>query len=102
MLIQEVVTDLSPREVVERARDFFTTRFSPRAGFVEEESDTHIKFELEAGELIIGTGERDGRTIVRGSTSRLHNELSRFLLTLGAAPEEVRQSLPGPGTSGAG
>ncbi len=57
---------------------------------------------LLAGEVLIGTSVRDGRTIVRASTSRLHGELSRFLMTIAPAAEEVRQSLPGPGTSGAG
>ncbi len=101
MLIQEVVTELSPAEVVERAREFFTTRLTPYAAFVADESESHIRFEVEAGELTIGTGERDGRTLVRGSTSRLHHELSQFLTTL-APPEEVHQNSGGPGTSGAG
>jgi len=43
----------------------------------------------------------EGRRLVRGSTSRMHHELSQFLSTL-APPEEVRQSVPGPGASGAG
>ena len=46
-------------------------------------------------------GKQDGRTVVRGSTSRLHHELSQFLITL-APPEEVKQNLVGPGVSGAG
>lgn len=101
MLIQEVLTDVSPREVVERAREFFTTRFSPYAGFESDETETSIRFSFEAGELVIGAGLQDGRTLVRGSTSRIHHELSQFLTTL-APPEEVRQNLVGPGASGAG
>jgi hypothetical protein len=101
MLVQEVRTDLEPREVVRLAREFFATRFSPYAAFVEDESDSHIAFRVEAGELVIGTGRENGRTIVRGSTSRLHHELSQFLATL-SHPEEVRQNIPGPGASGAG
>jgi len=103
MLIQEVETDLSPPEVVERARVFFTTRFSPYAGFEtpETEGDSSIRFRFDAGELVIGAGIREGRTLVRGSTSRLHHELSQFLMTL-APPEDVRQNLVGPGASGAG
>lgn len=101
MLIQEVVTDLSPAEVIDRARVFFSTRFSPYAGFVEDESDQHIRFRFEAGTLTIGTGRQDERTRVRGSTSRVHHELSQFLATL-AFPEEVRQNAIGPGTAGAG
>jgi hypothetical protein len=101
MLIQEVLTDVPAAEVVQRARDFFTSRFSPYAGFEEASSDTHIKFVNEAADLTIGVGTQDGKTMVRGSTSRMHAELSQFLATLAPA-EEVRQNQPGPGTSGAG
>ena len=101
MLVQETHTDYSPAEVLRLARDFFTTRFSPYGSSVREESEAHIVFETEAGELMIGTSDADARTLVRGSTSRLHHELSQFLATL-APPEEVRQNVAGPGASGAG
>jgi hypothetical protein len=101
MLTQEVVTDLAPEEVIERARVFFTTRFSPYAGFVEDQGPTHVRFRFEAGTLVIGAGRNEDRTWVRGSTSRLHHELSQFLSTL-AFPEQVRQKAVGPGTTGAG
>jgi len=101
MLQQEVLTELSAQEVIQRARDFFTLRFTPYAGFAEDAGDTWIRFTTEAGDLTIGVGRQEGRSLVRGSTSRLHHELSQFLSTL-APPEEVRQSVPGPGASGAG
>lgn len=101
MLVQEVITDVPRAEVMSRAREWFTTRFSPYAGFIEDHSDSHLRFETEAGELILGVSEQDGRRVVRGSSSRLHHELSQFLITL-SAPEEVRQNLVGPGVTGAG
>jgi hypothetical protein len=102
MLVQEVTTDLAPAEVLRLARDFFSTRFSSHSAFVQEESESHIKFDIEAGEVVIGTGLNEGRTLVRGSTSRLHNELSQFLASL-AEPEEVHENVShGPGVSGAG
>lgn len=101
MLIQEVLTDVPPREVIERAKDFFTTRVSGYTASISEEGEGHVKFDVDAGELVLGTAPQDGRTLVRGSTSRLHHELSQFLTTL-APPEEVRQNLVGPGASGAG
>ncbi|HEX2095416.1 MAG TPA: hypothetical protein VHG28_23675 [Longimicrobiaceae bacterium] len=101
MLIQEVVTELSPEEVIAQARPFFSMLFSPYAGFEEDASDSHIRFSTEAGDLTIGVGRRGERTVVRGSSSRMHHEVSQFLATL-APPEEVRQNLPGPGVSGAG
>jgi hypothetical protein len=101
MVVQEVLTDHPPEDVLRLAKEFFTTRFTPYAAFVEAESESHLAFRIEAGELVIGTGTSDGRTVVRGSTSRLHHELSQFLTTL-APPEEVRQNASGPGASGSG
>mgnify|MGYP006149455025 CR=1 FL=1 len=101
MLIQEVLTDVPAAEVIQRAREWFTLRLTQYGGFEEDSSDHHIKLVTEAGDLTIGTGAQDGRTLVRGSTSRMHHELSQFLSTL-ATPEEVRQNNPGPGASGAG
>jgi hypothetical protein len=101
MLLQEVLTELSAQEVIQRARDFFSLRFTPYAGFTEDAGDTWIRFTTEAGDLTIGVGKQEDRSLVRGSTSRMHHELSQFLATL-APPEEVRQSVPGPGASGAG
>lgn len=101
MLIQEIWTDHEPAEVVELAKRFFAERFTPYGGFVESESDAHVSFRLEAGEVTIGALREKGRTRVRGSTSRIHHELSQFL-TLLSAPEGVRQNTTGPGASGAG
>lgn len=101
MLIQEVLTDLPAAEVITRAKEFFTTRLSQYTALVAEESDAHVKLDIEAGEVVIGAVAKEGRTLVRGSTSRLHHELSQFLTTLAPA-EEVRQNLVGPGASGAG
>lgn len=101
MLIQETTTDLPRDEVIERAREFFTTRFSPYGAAVEDESEGHLKLTCEAGEVVIGATPHEGRTLVRASTSRLHHEVSQFLVTL-APPEDVRQNSAGPGSSGAG
>lgn len=101
MLTQEVWTELPPEQVKERAKLFFTTRFNPYAGFISDESEGHLRFRSEVAVLTLGFLPADGGTRVRGSTTRMHHELSQFLTTL-ARPEEVRQSLPGPGVSGAG
>jgi hypothetical protein len=91
MLILEVETELSGPELVSRAKEFFTSRFSPATGFVQDASDSHIRFHTEAGVVTIGVAKRDGRTVVRGSSSRLHHPLSQFLASV-ARPEEVRQN----------
>lgn len=102
MLVQETLTDLSPEEVIRHARDFFLTRFTPYGAFVEDESETHLTLSIEAGEVMIGAARTGtGRTLARGSTSRLQHELSQFLVTLGNS-EEVRQTAIGSGTSGSG
>lgn len=101
MLIQEVRTDYEPAEVIRLAKEFFLTRFSPYGASIESEGDDHIAFQLDAGELVIGASTDEEGTRVRGSTSRVHHELSQFLTTL-AVPETVRQNADGPGASGAG
>lgn len=101
MLVQQTHTELSPAEVIQRAREFFTTRFTPYGGFLREASDSHIVFSFDSGELMLGTSASEEGTLVRGSTSRLHHELSQFLATLGV-PEDVQQNAIGPVTSGAG
>lgn len=101
MLILEVETELDAAEILRQAREFFLLRLSPYAAFVEDEGPAHLKLTTEAGELVLGVGEAGARRRVRGSTSRLHNELSQFLATL-AVPEAVRQNVEGPGVSGAG
>lgn len=101
MLIQEVLTDIPPEEIIQRAREFFSLRLTPYAGFTEDAGPTHIRLSSEAAEITIGVGHQEGRQVVRASTSRMHHEVSQFLATL-APPEEVRQNVPGPGSSGAG
>ncbi|HEU4453086.1 MAG TPA: hypothetical protein VFR81_08495, partial [Longimicrobium sp.] len=61
MLIQEVLTELPPEEVIQRARDFFTLRLTPYAAFTEDAGPSHVKFSTEAGDLTIGVGEQEGR-----------------------------------------
>jgi hypothetical protein len=68
---------------------------------VADESDRHVKFEMDSGEVVIGAVPEGGATFVRGSTARFHNELGQFLATL-APPEEVRDNVLGPGVSGSG
>lgn len=101
MLIQEVQTHHEPAEVIRLAKEFFLTRFSPYGASIASEGEDHVRFDLDAGELVIGTTTGEEGTWVRGSTSRVHHELSQFLATLAVA-EAVRQNVEGPGASGAG
>ncbi|HEX5521007.1 MAG TPA: hypothetical protein VFX29_04890 [Longimicrobiaceae bacterium] len=101
MLIQEVLTDLAPEEIIPRAKVFFATRFSPYPGFVDSESATHLHMRTENGTIAIGAGQSERGTWVRASSTRQHHEVSQFLTTI-ARPETVRQNKIGPATSGAG
>jgi hypothetical protein len=101
MLILEVTTALPAADVIERAKSFFLTRFSPYSGWLTDSSERHARFQFEAGVLTVGAIPQEHGTLVRGSTSRLHHELSQFLATL-SVPEAVRQNMLGPGTGGAG
>jgi hypothetical protein len=101
MLVQEVNTRIPPAEVIPRAKDFFTTRFTAYTSSETESDGQHIRLSVEEGEVMIGVMEKDGQTLVRGSSSRLHHEIGQFLATLAPA-EEVRDNAIGPGVSGAG
>jgi hypothetical protein len=98
MLILETEPEVPLAEIVPRAKEFFAGRLSPYTGFLLDSSDTHVRFHTEAGVLTIGVGRRGDRTVVRGSTSRLHHGLSQFLATL-SRPEAVRQNRIGPRSS---
>lgn len=89
-----MVTTLPPEAVIARAVAFFTTQLSPYTGFVEQQGPGYARFRVEAGSLSLAAASLgEGRTVVRGSTSRLHRELSLFLATLADVPEEVTASL---------
>lgn len=85
MTIHEVHTDLSPAEVIRRARSFFTLAGTPYAAFAEISGDGFLKLHLEVGEIIIAALPRGDSTWVRGSASRGGHLLARFLTALAPA-----------------
>ena len=92
MRIHETQTRLSPAEVIERARRFFTLASTPYASFEEKVGTGYLKLFLEVGEIVIGCVPADGTTLVRGSASRGEHLLTSFLTTL-APPLDARQTL---------
>ena len=92
MRIHEIHTQLSPSEVIERARSFFMLSSSSYASFEERVAEGYLKLFLEVGEIVIGTVPQDGGTLVRGSASRGAHLLTSFLTTL-APPLDARQTL---------
>lgn len=92
MKIHETQTRLSPDEVIERARRFFTLASTPYAAFEEKVGDGYLKLFLEVGEIVIGCVPRGDLTVVRGSASRGEHLLTSFLTSLGP-PLDARQTL---------
>ena len=84
--LQEFRTTLSPAEVLTRAKQFFSRRNSLYAAFLEQESPTHLTFRGQGGEeLVIAVIDRDGATLVTGSTYIFDMQIARFFTTLPAS-----------------
>ena len=92
MTIHEIKTDLSPAEVIERARTFFALAGTPSAAFPEKRGAGFVKLHVEVGEIVIAALPADDHTRVRGSASRGAQLLMRFLTTLGH-PLDARQTV---------
>lgn len=92
MRIHEIRTDLSPAEVIERARRFFTLASTPYASFEEKVGEGYLKLFLEVGEIVIGAMPQDSATVVRGSASRGEHLLTGFFTSLAPA-QDARQTL---------
>ena len=86
--LQETHTSLSPAEVVEAAKEFFSRRNTIYAAFLEKEGPGFAAFRGQGGEeIIIGTSQADGgRTLVTGSTYLFDQQVGRFLSTLPPFP----------------
>ena len=88
----------SNASVIQRARDFFSLRFTPYAGFTEEAGDTWIKFTTEAGDLTLGTGKQGERTLLvplPAEGTNLPSWLCELLTGILGAPDAP--ALPDPG-----
>jgi|GEM_PF-414389 len=92
MTLHEMRTSHSPAEVIDLAEEFFTHDGSPYSAYAERMHSASIKLHLEVGEIVIGTQQKDGMTIVRASASRGAHLLTRFMMTLGR-PQDARQTV---------
>ena len=97
-MMHEVLTSLSPEEVVQRAKGFFTTRVPATGAFVETESSRHLVLRGQGGEEIViaATPHADGSS-VRGSTMMFDQQVRRFFTTL---PEVADSGLAHGGPAG--
>ena len=81
--VQEFTTSLSPAEVLNEAKNFFSRQNGIYAAFVEQESAAHITLRGQGGEeLVIGTAAADGGTRVTASTYLFDQQIARFLSSL--------------------
>jgi hypothetical protein len=88
-MVHELVTALDGREVLRRAKQFFTERVPMQAAFPEKEGPTWLTLRGQGGEEIaIAVAPAPGGTRVRGSTLLFDQQVDRFLSTLPAAVEQ--------------
>ena len=81
--LQELVTSLSPQEVLARARPFFTQRNPLYAAFLDQEGPGHVTFRGQGGEeIVVAAATKDGATLVTASTYLFDMQVARFLATL--------------------
>ena len=95
--LQEFRTTLAPSEVLLRAKSFFSRRNSLYAAFLDQEDATHVTFRGQGGEEIaLAALERDGATLVTGSSYIFDMQIARFFTTL---PEAEESALLSAGSS---
>jgi len=94
--LQEYHTTLPPAQVIARAKQFFTRNVSIYAAFIEREGTGYVGFRGQGGEeLYIGAVEKDGTTLVTGSTYLYDMHVARFFTTL--PPFVLSEQLLPPG-----
>ena len=86
-MITETTTRLTPEQVLDGARRFFTAEGSQSAANVVSESDRHVTVATFRSRLAISAWEDEalGETRVRVSTLRRQDSVGKFLSWLTAA-----------------
>jgi hypothetical protein len=81
--LQELRTTLPPQETLDRAKRFFAQRSPLYAAFLDKEGPGWASFRGQGGEeIVIAVTERDGATLVSGSTYLFDMQVARFFATL--------------------
>ena len=81
--LQETTTSLSPDEVLNRAKEFFTQRNPLYAAFLDREGPGYVTLRGQGGEeIVIAAVARDSATRVTGSTYLFDMQIARFFATL--------------------
>jgi len=81
--VQEMVTSVSPAQVLSEAKSFFSRQNGVYSAFVEQEGPSYITLRGQGGEeIVIGTAPGDGGTRVTASTYLFDQQIARFLSSL--------------------
>ena len=89
-MTHEVLTTLSPADVLARAKQFFQERLPGTAAFPEKEGPGFVSLRGQGGEEIaLAAATSTGGTRVRASTLFFDQAIGRFFSTLPAAAEVV-------------
>lgn len=94
--LQEYQSTLPPADVLAQAKSFFSGRNSLYATFIDRDGPGFVTFRGQGGEeIVIAAIERDGATLVTGSTYLFDMQVARFFSTL--PPFELSEQLLPPG-----
>lgn len=95
--LQEYHTTLPPAEVIARAKQFFSRHVNIYAAFIEREGPGYVGFRGQGNEeLFIGAVEKDGATLVTGTTYLYDMHVARFFTTLPPFILSEQMLPPGP------
>jgi hypothetical protein len=87
--LQEHRTTLAPQDVLARAKDFFSERNPLYATFLEKEGPGYLTFRGQGGEeIVLAATQKDGATLVTGSTYLFDMQVARFFATLPSVPSK--------------
>ncbi len=81
-MTREILVSVSPEEVIELAKSYFTDASSGYAASLVEEGEGYARFQTFRGHLAILAAPDGDRTLVRCSTLRYHPSIGKFLLQL--------------------
>lgn len=93
--LQETLTTLNPADVLDAAKHFFARSNSIYTAFLDMEGPTFVSLRGMGGEeVVIGVMQRDGVTVVSGSTYMFDQQVARFMSSLPTADPQGVGSIP--------
>jgi len=94
--LQEYRTTLSPAEVLTAAKRFFMQQLNIYSAYIDKEGPNYCTFRGQGTEeIVIAATEKDGATLVSGSTYLYDMQVARFFTTLPAAEPATVSTVTG-------